>query len=74
MILATGEDPAPTFAARRASIFALDALEGDAGFLTRTCSCRSHLQGKKSKTKNEIDQILISLDGGMLQMINGENE
>ncbi|GLB33718.1 putative PAZ domain containing protein [Lyophyllum shimeji] len=40
VILASAEDPDPTIAARRASLFALDALEGDPGFFSRNCDCR----------------------------------
>ncbi|KAG5716521.1 Dicer-like protein 1 [Termitomyces sp. T112] len=40
IILASAEDRDPAIAARRASFFALDALDGDSGFFARTCDCR----------------------------------
>src|ERR1700733_4260240 len=49
IILASGEDPVPAVAARCASFFALDALEGDAAFLMRTCDCRAIAQSKKKQ-------------------------
>lgn len=48
------------FAARRASLSALDALEGDAEFLTRTCDCRTHAQARKVQ-KRALDQTLFGL-------------
>lgn len=57
VILATAEDNTATFAARRASIFALDALEGDAEFLSRTCDCRTSATTKKAH-KKALEQIL----------------
>jgi len=51
IILARGEDPSAQFAARKASFFALDALEGDAGFMDRTCSCRAQNDAKKAAKK-----------------------
>ena len=51
VILASAEDSAAQFAARRASFLALDALEGDNDFMTRTCSCRSLNEAKKAAKK-----------------------
>jgi endoribonuclease Dicer len=51
IILASAEDPSTPFAARKASFLALDALEGDIDFLTRTCSCRSLNEAKKAAKK-----------------------
>lgn len=51
IILASAEDPSTQFAARKASFMALDALEGDIDFLTRTCSCRSLNEAKKAAKK-----------------------
>jgi endoribonuclease Dicer len=59
VILASAEDSTATFAARRASLFALDALEGDAAFLTRTCDCRTHLHTKKPH-KNKVLKSFFS--------------
>ncbi|KAF8165429.1 hypothetical protein B0H34DRAFT_689150 [Crassisporium funariophilum] len=58
VILASGEDTTPTLAARQASLLALDALEGDADFLTRTCDCRTHITHKKLHKKTAFEQAL----------------
>jgi endoribonuclease Dicer len=55
VILASATDATATFAARRASLYALDALEGDAQFLTRTCDCRTH--AKKSHKRMAKDML-----------------
>lgn len=57
VLLASALDSTSAFAARRASEFALDALEGDAGFLTRTCDCRTHSQTRKAQ-KKALNQFL----------------
>jgi len=51
IILASAEDSAAQFAARKASFLALDALEGDSDFMTSTCSCRSINEAKKAARK-----------------------
>lgn len=51
VVLASTQDTAAASAARRASESALDALEGDAQFLTRTCDCRTHAQARKAHKK-----------------------
>lgn len=56
IILATADDPATQLAARKASFLALDALEGDADFLTRTCSCRL-INDAKKKVKSMQQQM-----------------
>lgn len=48
MILAGGIDPSSTFAARRASFEALDALEGDPNFMSRLCDCRAKTEQRKA--------------------------
>ena len=58
VILASGEDTTHVFAARLAALFALDALEGDADFMTRTCDCRTHLVHKKLRKKSAFEQAL----------------
>jgi endoribonuclease Dicer len=50
-VLASTQDATAASAARRASESALDALEGDAQFLTRTCDCRTHAQARKAHKK-----------------------
>lgn len=61
VVLASALENNAAFAARRASEFALDALEGDAKFLTRTCDCRTHAQARKAHKKAGVDQILSEL-------------
>jgi endoribonuclease Dicer len=54
-------------AARRASFSALDALEGDPEFMTRTCDCRTHQSHKKLRKKTEFEKALeqaMSKTGG----------
>jgi len=53
VVLASAEDPDPNIAARRASLFALDALEGDPGFFARTCDCRIPRERGKSYAANK---------------------
>lgn len=48
VILASGVDPSPIFAARRASFEALDALEGDPQFMARLCDCRAKAEQRKA--------------------------
>jgi endoribonuclease Dicer len=57
IILASAEDPTAQFAARKASFLALDALEGDAEFMSRTCSCRSINEAKKAAKKAAAKNI-----------------
>ncbi|SRR6266511_1106725 len=58
VILSSGEDVNPATAARRASFFALDALEGDPEFMTRTCDCRTHQEHNKPRKKTEFEKAL----------------
>jgi len=57
VVLASAIDTTSAFAARRASESALDALEGDAQFMTHTCDCRTHAQARKAE-KMAIKHIL----------------
>lgn len=43
--------PTTANAAKRAAVYALDAIEGDPGFMTRTCDCRTKTQAKKAHKK-----------------------
>ncbi|KIJ56735.1 hypothetical protein M422DRAFT_57385 [Sphaerobolus stellatus SS14] len=52
IILARGEDQTTQFAARKASFFALDALDGDPDFMARYCSCRAQNDAKKAAMKS----------------------
>ncbi|KAL0949733.1 hypothetical protein HGRIS_009773 [Hohenbuehelia grisea] len=57
IVLASAQEDSTALAARRASLFALDALEGDPEFLTRTCDCRSQTTKRKGQ-KKDINSIL----------------
>jgi endoribonuclease Dicer len=59
VILASAIDSSPTSAARFASMFALNALEGDRDFMTQTCACRTHHPIKRmSKLKSDFEKAL----------------
>ncbi|KAG5638994.1 hypothetical protein H0H81_007902 [Sphagnurus paluster] len=60
VILSSAEDADPNIAGRRASFFALDALEGDSGFFARTCDCRTSMASPKGTTakKSSIERQL----------------
>ncbi|KAJ7781333.1 hypothetical protein B0H16DRAFT_1658943 [Mycena metata] len=60
VILATGEGPSISVAARNASWCALDALEGDADFL-RICDCPKN-DDAKGRTSKGFKEILDSLE------------
>jgi len=62
IILASGEDAVPGVAARHASLLALDALEGDAGFLTRSCDCRTISQAKKKQKQKVLEKVLLDFE------------
>ena len=58
--LASAAGPTAAYAAKRAAVYALDAIEGDAEFITRTCDCRAKTQAKKAH-KKALKQMLASL-------------
>lgn len=58
VILANASDTTVGLAARAVSLIALDALEGDPGFLRSVCTCRIQSQGRK---KPAIDKMLSDL-------------
>lgn len=58
--LASAVGPTAAYAAKRAAVYALDAIEGDAEFITRTCDCRAKTQAKKAH-KKALKQMLASL-------------
>ncbi len=58
--LASALGPTAAYAAKRAAVYALDAIEGDAEFMTRTCDCRARTQAKKAH-KKALKQMLASL-------------
>ncbi|KAF8913820.1 hypothetical protein CPB84DRAFT_1832684 [Gymnopilus junonius] len=72
IILASADDVTPTSAARQASLLALDAIEGDPNFMTRTCDCRTHLTYKKLKKKSAFEEALERALAGTLD--DDENE
>lgn len=51
VVLSRGIDTTISKAARLASLQALDALEGDPGFVRRTCDCRIVAQVRKAQRK-----------------------
>jgi endoribonuclease Dicer len=62
VILASGEGPSVSLAARHASLCALDALEGDADFF-RICDCPKHEVAKAVQGGNKgLDEILSGLE------------
>lgn len=58
--LASAMGPTAAYAAKHAAIYALDAIEGDPEFITRTCDCRAKTQAKKAQ-KKALKQMLVSL-------------
>ena len=58
--LASAVGPTAAYAAKRAAVYSLDAIEGDAEFITRTCDCRAKTQAKKAH-KKALKQMLASL-------------
>lgn len=76
VILASGEDTSQVFAARLAALFALDALEGDADFMTRTCDCRTCIVHKKVRKKSAFEQALDNAlkNGEMDVILDGKDD
>lgn len=73
VILTSADDNIASVAARRASLIALDALEGDSGFLARTCNCRLNSQLTKEEKKEAKRMLkLVGEDG--LDMLTVEDE
>ncbi|KAH7922454.1 hypothetical protein BV22DRAFT_656663 [Leucogyrophana mollusca] len=60
IILANAIDTTGHSAGRKASILALDALEGDSGFMAHTCDCRTGAQARKAQ-KKVLDRMLADL-------------
>ena len=52
--------PTAANGAKRAAVNALDAIEGDPEFITRTCDCRAKTQAKKAH-KKALKNMLASL-------------
>ncbi|KAH7916192.1 hypothetical protein BJ138DRAFT_996390 [Hygrophoropsis aurantiaca] len=60
IILASAPDATKHSAGRRASILALDALEGDPDFMAHNCDCRMSIQNRKAR-KKAVDKMLADL-------------
>lgn len=58
--LASAVGPTAANGAKRAAVYALDAIEGDPEFITRTCDCRAKTQAKKAH-KKALKNMLASL-------------
>ncbi|KAF9006465.1 hypothetical protein BDQ17DRAFT_1351795 [Cyathus striatus] len=59
-VLSTAEGSAAANTVKLASMFALDALEGDPDFMKRVCDCRVH--GGKGKGSKGIEDTLSALE------------
>ncbi|KAI0307339.1 hypothetical protein B0F90DRAFT_1622768 [Multifurca ochricompacta] len=57
VILARADGPTAAYAAKHAAVYALDAIEGDSDFITRTCDCRAKTQARKAH-KKVVKQML----------------
>ena len=60
VILAGAVGATAAYASKQAAVYALDAIEGDPDFITRTCDCRAKTQAKKAH-KKALKQMLASL-------------
>lgn len=60
VVLASAVGPTAANGAKRAAVYALDAIEGDPEFITRTCDCRAKTQAKKAH-KKVLKHMLASL-------------
>ena len=60
VILASAAGPSAAYASKQAAVYALDAIEGDPDFITRTCDCRAKTQAKRAN-KKALKQMLASL-------------
>lgn len=60
VVLASAAGPTAAYSAKHAAVYALDAIEGDPEFITRTCDCRAKTQAKKAQ-KKALKQMLVSL-------------
>lgn len=68
VVLTSAEDASPYTAGRIASALALDALEGDADFMTRTCDCRARIANTKkvrqvTSFEEALERALAAPDG-----------
>ncbi|KAI0269161.1 hypothetical protein BC834DRAFT_820033 [Gloeopeniophorella convolvens] len=72
VILASATGPSAISASKWAAVFALDAIEGDPDFITRTCDCRAKTLAKKAH-KKALKQMLASLEGQMDEQPAAEN-
>ena len=61
VVLTSATDTTSAFSARWGSEFALDALEGDADFMTRTCDCRTKTP-TRAANKKDFNNMLSRLE------------
>lgn len=73
VILASATDTTAQIASRKCSFLALDALEGDPEFMTRTCDCRELTDARKANKKrarasnaNSAGQLKLDADGDVV--------
>lgn len=59
IVLASAEDRTSALAAKRVSLLALDALEGDPDFMRCTCDCRVLSQAKRAQKKAQARKIQV---------------
>ena len=74
IVLTIATDTATNAAARRASFLALDAIEGDPEFLTRTCDCRVVIQARKAARKANIPMLRSYMAYSRIWRITGKHE
>lgn len=54
IVLASATDKSSSLVSRRAAAAALDALEGDVDFMTRTCDCRKAHGSTKQLSRAQL--------------------
>ncbi|OJA16985.1 hypothetical protein AZE42_00577 [Rhizopogon vesiculosus] len=62
IILASAIESTGYIAGRMASSAALDALEGDPGFMAHNCNCRTQMHMGKKDYKNKLEKMLADID------------
>ncbi|TFY77295.1 hypothetical protein EWM64_g6716 [Hericium alpestre] len=80
VILSSASDKTSALAAKRASLEALDAMEGDSGFMKRTCDCRALNQAKKERKKAlaqalstfSDEEDLMAVEGALVEEANSD--
>ncbi|EIN10713.1 ribonuclease III [Punctularia strigosozonata HHB-11173 SS5] len=67
VILAVGEGESIAAATRAASLQALDAVEGDPGFIFRNCRCKARGQAKRGQSKKTKEKPLADVEGSSVR-------